>query len=176
MSIVVPNQIKIHRWVLWFLAKRLTSQLNIKTYTLAGSYRRGKWWCNDIDLLIPMESESHAEGIKCRLRQLGWRSTPYRRANDNIFSCQYIKKIGEKYMVLDLFLAPPGTWGNCLLFTTGSKHFNDNIRENIIKMGYSWSNPRYFTHIKSDTKISFMSEKAALDFLKMPWVEPKNRL
>src|ERR1035437_178582 len=174
MSVVIPNQAKVHRWTVWFLARQLTNKLNIKSYVLSGSYRRGKWWCNDIDLLVPIESESEGNGIIARLYQLGWKYTPYRRTSENVFSHQFMKKMGDKYLVLDLFLALPGTWGNALLFTTGSKYFNDNIRENLDKAGYSWRNPRYFTHLKSDTMCSFATEKAALDFLGMPWVKPKD--
>ncbi len=176
MSIVAPNQVKIHRWVLWFLAKRVAKQLNLNKYVLSGSYRRGKWWCNDIDLLVPIQSDSEGSGLIARLLQLGWRYTPYRHTNENVFSHQFMKKIGNKIIIMDLFLSLPGTWGNALLFTTGSKYFNDNIRSTLTDMGYVWSNPRYFTHIKSDTKCSFDTEKAALDFIGLPWVKPKNRL
>lgn len=176
MSIVVEKQVKLHRWVVWFLAKRLARKLFLKKYTLAGSYRRGKWWCNDIDLLVPIESESEGEGIIVQLRKLGWKPRPLRRTGEEIFSVQLMKRTSMGFIVLDLFLAPPGSWGNALLFTTGSKEFNDNIRENIIKKGYSWANPRYFTHIKTDNRISFNSEEAALAFLDMKWTKPSRRI
>lgn len=176
MGIVVENQIKLHRWVVWFLVKRIVKKLHIKKYVISGSYRRGKWWCNDIDLLIPIQSLSEGEGIKAQLRKLGWKLRPFRHASDEVFSVQYIKKVGSGYLILDLFLAPPGTWGNALLFTTGPKEFNDKIRESIVSKGYSWSNPRYFTHIKTDNQLSFMSEEAALDFLDMKQIKPSNRV
>lgn len=176
MGYVVENQVKLHRWVVWFLAKRLAKQLSLKKYTLSGSYRRGKRWCNDIDLLVPIESESEAEGLIILLRKLGWKPRPFRESNDMVFSRQFLKRTSMGYIVLDLFLAPPGTWGNALLFTTGSKEFNDGIRENLIKKGFSWANPRYFTHIKTDKRVSFMSEKAALAFLDMKWTKPSNRI
>ena len=176
MSITVPDQAKLHRWVLWLFARRLARQLHLKSYTLAGSYRRGKWWCNDIDLLVPIASESEGSALIARLYQLGWRYTPYRRTSENVFSHQFQKRVDRKVIVLDLFLSTPGTWGNALLFTTGSKNFNDQIREDIVKMGYSWANPRYFTHIKTGTQCSFATEEGALAFLGLPWVKPKNRL
>lgn len=157
------------------MVRKLARQLNLKKYTIAGSYRRGKWWCNDIDLLIPTTSHSEGEGIRAQIKKLGWKPTPGRISGEQLFSHQLFKLNNSGTLVLDLFLAPPGTWGNALLFTTGPKDFNDKIRSSIIKMGYSWSNPRYFTHIKTDNEISFPDERSALSFLDMKWISPSKR-
>ncbi len=176
MSVVIENQIKIHRWVAWMICKLLAYQLDLKKYVISGSYRRGKWWSNDIDLLIPVQSESEILGIEANLLGLGWKLRPFRNTGREVFSRQFIRKFGDKYLILDIFLAPAGSWGNALLFTTGSKGFNDDIREHLINNGYSWINPRYFTHIKTNQKLSFDSEKSALRFLGIKWVSPKNRI
>jgi len=176
MSIVIENQAKIHRWALWFMVNKLAKQIGLQKYTISGSYRRGNWWCNDIDLLVPVESKTEGEGIKAMLKKLGWKTTPGRAADDKeVFSTQYLKETPRGIIVLDLFLAPPGSWGNCLLFTTGPKNFNDDIRTELIENGYSWSNPRYFTHILSDRMISFNSESGALAFLNKSWITPHKR-
>src|ERR1035437_251732 len=166
MSIVVKGQIRFHRWMIWLLVKRLTRQVCIKNYLIAGSYRRGKWWCNDVDLVVLVSSDSEKEGIKARLLQLGWQQRPHRRSDDEaVFSAQYIKTVGDEVIVVDVFFTTPDILGNALLFATGSKEFNERIRENIVKMGYSWANPRYFTHIKTSRQISFATEQGALSFL-----------
>lgn len=175
MSIVTENQTKLHRWIVWFLVKMIVKKIHIKKYVISGSYRRGKWWCNDIDLLIPIESVSEGEGIKAQLEKLGWKLRKSRFASKDIFSVQYVKRMGNGNTVLDLFLALPGTWGNALLFTTGPKEFNDDLREEIVSKGYSWSNPSYFTRIKTDERLSFTNEKAALAFLDKKWIKPSQR-
>ncbi len=175
MSISLVGQAKLHRWVVRLLAWRIAHQLGIEKYTLAGSYRRGKWWCNDIDMVVPVESEEQAEGFKVRLTQLGW-EVRENFFHDCLFGYLVHKKIGNKEIALDLFFAPPGCMGNALLFATGSRSFNDEIRSNILKLGFSWSHPPYFEHIATSRNICFDTEKAALKFLGMPWVKPSNRL
>lgn len=176
MSVVIENQAKLHRWVVRYIVRKLVQQLGIEKYVISGSYRRGNWWCNDIDLLIPTSGAEENIGIDRLLRKMGWRLRPGRNFHPDIFSRQYIKVLGGKTVVMDVFLAPPGIWGNALLFTTGPKSFNDMIRAKLIKMGYSWSNPRYFTHIETNQPMSFMTERSALAFLDLKWIKPRNRI
>lgn len=175
MSKSVENQLRLHRWVVWFWARKIAKQLHLTDYVIGGSYRRGRWWCNDIDLLVPVASQEQAEGLKDRLKQLGWkkRTTFF---NDLTFGNLLSKKIGDRLLCLDVFFVYPGCMGNALLFTTGSQQFNDEIRANIIGMGYSWAHPPYFERIIDSTNVCFDSERAAFDFLKMPYVAPKDRI
>lgn len=175
MAIVVENQLKIHRWAVWLIGKKIARDLGVKHYVLSGSYRRGKWWCNDIDFVTPVNSDAEAKGLEARMLQIGWRPR-LRSPSPEVFSKQYTKQINNKIIVLDLFMVPPGCWGNAMLFTTGPKSFNDKIRKNAINVGYSWANPRYFTHITSNVQISFNSEEGALKFMDLPWIKPKNRI
>ncbi len=175
MSKSAENQLRLHRWVVWFWARKIAKQLHISDYMIGGSYRRGKWWCNDIDLLIPVSSQEQEEGIRDRLKQLGWKKrTSF--FNNSTFGHLLSKKIGDKVLCLDAFFVYPGCMGNALLFTTGSKEFNDEIRANIVGKGYSWANPPYFERIIDSTNVCFNSERAAFDFIDMKWVDPKNRL
>lgn len=176
MSVVIENQAKMHRWTVWLMVKRMTKQIGLSNYVISGSYRRGSWWCNDIDLLVPIQSKTEGEGIKAQIRKLGWKPTPDRYGDSEVvFSTQFLKNTQNGVVVLDLFLAPPGSWGNALLFTTGPKSFNDGIREQLLNNGYSWSNPRYFTHIRTDRMLSFDNERAALSFLNKSWISPRKR-
>jgi len=178
VSIVVQDQIKLHRFAVWLIVRSLASKMGLQKYVLAGSYRRGAWWCNDIDLLIPINSASEGEGIKANLKKLGW-TLSHHRKNDNeiVFSTQFLKETKKGIIVLDLFLAPPGSWGNALLFTTGPKSFNSTIRSDILGLGYSWTtNPRFFTRILDNTQISFDNERSALFFINKKWIPPHKRV
>jgi DNA polymerase/3'-5' exonuclease PolX len=168
------NQISLHRWVVWLIIKKIAYALDLKKYVISGSYRRGKTWINDIDLLISVNSDEEANGIKLRLAQLGW--TCHASETDLTLRNQFIKKINNKILVLDVFFSLPGTWGNCTLFTTGSKFFNDAIRSKLLSMGYHWDNPRYFTRVSNGSKVSFLSERGALDFLNIKWIKPSKRV
>jgi DNA polymerase/3'-5' exonuclease PolX len=176
MSLILPNQLKLHRWVTRFLVWRLAKQLGIKDYVISGSYRRGKWWSNDIDLVVPVQSEEQAEGLKARMEQLGWAIRKSRRMGGDKFSVQYIKQYNGKIIILDLFLSYPGHMGNTLLFTTGPKSFNEKIRYDILDMGYSWQNPRYFNRFKGNKNISFDTEEGAMNFLGIGYVKPSKRI
>ena len=175
MSIVIEDQAKLNRFAVWMIAKKLTKQLGIKQYEIAGSYRRGNMWCNDIDLLIQVQSPEETAGIIQLIKQLGWNSRPDRREAPNIFSKQFVKETLYGVVVLDVFLVPPGCMGNALLFATGPRSFNDKIRENILSTGYTWSDPRYFTNIRTNDRISFSEEASAFRFLGSKLISPRRR-
>lgn len=175
MSLMFSYQLVLHRWVIKFFVWHLCRQLGIKRYVISGSYRRGKWFCNDIDLVIPIDSERQANGILASLKKIGW--TPLRETNEfsHFFGSQFYKKILDKVLILDVFFSYPGHMGNTLLFTTGPKSFNDKIRYNIGSLGYSWSNPRFFRNIETEEEVVFDSEKAALNFINLKWIKPSKR-
>jgi DNA polymerase/3'-5' exonuclease PolX len=175
MSVSFHKQIKIHRWMVWLYATYIMRKIKIDKYVISGSYVRGKRWSNDMDILVPINKISEIDAIKKKLIDAGWQYLAYRQADENLLGYQFIKKINLKTIVLDMFFSTPETWGNCLLFTTGSKKFNDKIRESLKERGMSWENPRYFKHTESGQKYSFYTEKEALDFLGIKYVEPKNR-
>ena len=175
MSIVVDNQVKLHRWAVWLIARKLAKQLGVKDYTLAGSYRRGKTWCNDIDLLVRINSDEEISGLVTLMEKIGWSTRSGRRLHENLFSRQFVKETNRGTIVLDLFLVHPGCWGNALLFTTGPRSFNDKIRSNIVTTGYTWTDPQYFTHIRSDKRLSFNEELSVFKFLGTNWISPKER-
>jgi DNA polymerase/3'-5' exonuclease PolX len=175
MSIVIQNQVKLHRWMVWLLVKKLTKSLDITKYAITGSYRRGKWWCNDIDLLVPISTPEEGNGVIERVQSLGWKLRPGRIINEHMFSNQFVKKTSAGNVILDLFLVPPGCWGNAMLFSTGPKSFNDTIRKDLVAAGWSWAIPRYFTHIRSNKYVSFNEERAAMKFLGINWISPRKR-
>jgi DNA polymerase/3'-5' exonuclease PolX len=175
MGLKYENQLVLHRWMIKLFIWKLCREAGIKEYVISGSYRRGKWFCNDIDLVVPVKSDWQANGILARLKQLGWRQTNKTDEKSSIFTNQFTKKILDKVLILDVFLSYPGHMGNTLLFTTGPKSFNDNIRYNIKGIGHSWSNPRYFKNLETDEKIAFDSEKAAMNFLGISWIRPSRR-
>ena len=108
MSICFENQAKLHRWVVWYLARKLAKQLRLQKYVIGGSYRRGSWWCNDIDLLVPVASEEEAEGIRRRVRQLGWLPRSPIPPPDSVFGHQLYMPCGDQSIVLDIFFVHPG--------------------------------------------------------------------
>lgn len=172
----VPNQAVIHRWVVKLIVFILARKLGIDDYVIGGSYRRGKWFCNDIDLIVPVKSEMQKKGLLIRMKQLGWFDLNRGRDKSEImWAEQFVKKIGNHRVVLDLFLIDPGSMGNALVFTTGPASFNDKIRKQIVKHGYSWYDPRYFIDLQDNSKIVFDTEIGVFNFLGLRWLKPKHR-
>lgn len=176
MSISIKNQAQLNRIEVWLIVKILAMQLNLKKYVISGSYRRGKWIMNDIDLLITISSEAEIEGYRRLMAANGWLQQLNGKSAESVFREQFVKKIGNKNIVLDLFMSPPGCWGNCLFFTTGSRHQNDIIRDNLIDRGLSWHNPRMFRDLINHVDISFDDEKRVFDFLNLKYVPPSKRI
>jgi DNA polymerase/3'-5' exonuclease PolX len=174
---MVQNQATIHRWIVRLIVFFITKKLNIDNYIISGSYRRGKWFCNDIDLIIPVKSKFQKNKILDKICEIGWISMDYEEhQHPNMWAKQFMKKIGRNYMVLDVFLVDSGLMGNALVFTTGPKEFNDKIRAGVSESGYSWENPKYFLNLKNNNTISFDIEKDVFNFLKLEWIEPKDRV
>ena len=177
MAIVVPKKfhIKLPRLLVFMICKYLMKSLNINSYVIAGSYRRKKKLCNDIDIVLPIEN---MVDIDAKMKSKGWRLNPFRN-HEATFSRQYIKLIKffniRKTIVIDIMPYGPDNLGNVLVFATGSKNHNDIIRKRLRDRNMSWSDPGCFLNTKTGEKICFNSEKEVFLYLDMPNTSPENR-
>ena len=111
---------------------------------------------------------------------------------DNVISKGPIKimavaTIDEIYRHLDIFYYPADVYPFALLFTTGSKEFNVNIRNHALKLGYSL-NERNLTrgsasgilvskeeYVLKIGKESPETEQDIFDFLDYKFINPVDR-
>ena len=98
-----------------------------------------------------------------------------------------VATIDEIYRHLDIFYYTSDVYPFALLFTTGSKELNTNMRAHALRLGYSL-NERNLTHNSPSgnpvTEQEYLTviekekpetEEDIFDFLKMKYLPPKDR-
>jgi DNA polymerase/3'-5' exonuclease PolX len=129
------------------LAEKIVAELApyCEKIQIAGSIRRQRPECSDIDLVIlPKPGQKNALETRCRTHAM-----PVQMGGQN-----WILRLGNpiKPIQLDIFLADPptkdffqtkpGNFGSLLLCRTGSKEHNIHLIQRAKTMGLTW-NPYY---------------------------------
>ncbi len=149
---------------------------------IVGSYRREAETSGDIDVLIriphntSIEHAAHYFNQYIKLLEGFGYITDILALGDK--KCMAICKVyNGKHRRLDLLLTPHSEYAYSLLYFTGSDQFNVGFRQYALDKGYSL-NEHTFTIIKHNiTPVPYMQEeKDIFRFLKLQYVEPKNRI
>ena len=155
-----------------FLGKFFEKSVN---WEIAGSYRRQKPDSGDIDVIV--NSDTFSGSIDNLIDQLK--------------SSGYVKEIlanGEKKFMgicklpkhrthrrIDIMFTEQDKYPFAILYFTGSKEFNVNMRGIALSKGYSM-NEYGLTSTKTQKAITnITSERQIFNFLGIPWAEPKDR-
>ena len=158
------------------------------TIQLAGSYRREKQDSGDIDVLIstPEYDPKLMDNYYNNLIKEGIISKKNTISKGNI-KIMAVGKIDEYYRHIDIFYYTKEVYPFALLFTTGSKEFNTDMRIHSLKSGFSLSErnlrhgsasgrpvseEEYLTKIKKESP---ETEEDIFNFLNYKYVSPKNR-
>ena len=168
------RQLRLPRFMVYLISKYIAIFTGIKDYEIAGSYRRGKFWCNDIDLLIK-NNDIDFKTLDKKMRSIRFFVDRLRLKRSGASSRQYLAFIFGKIIVVDIFFCTDKDYGTVKLFTTGSASHNHRIRARLKEMGYIWQDTRCFKNLETNEIVSFSEEKDALLFLKMPYLDPKER-
>lgn len=143
---------------------------------ICGSYRRGCDTCGDIDVLIsiqhPQSKTAYLKKLVMGLKKVGVLVDDLTDKGDKKYmGVGKIDKLGRRidirYMEYENFFAG-------LVYFTGSKNFNIQIRQRALEMGYSL-NEYSFTRVCDDTHVIVHSEKELFDILEMEYVQPNDR-
>ena len=155
---------------------------------LVGSYRRKAESSGDIDILLT--TSDIAEGKKLMTSFVKELLKTDNLSSDLVFSSGTTKfmglgKIENYYRHIDIFYYSEKEYPFAILFATGSGQFNIEMRADAIKKGYSLSEKeliyRNGTKITSEEYIEKigkeypLEEKDIFNFLKLKYIEPKNR-
>lgn len=150
--------------------------------TVVGSYRRGLGSSGDIDFLITLPSEISKKEQGRRFAEfLG----ELRRQNYLVASLSEgpskflgFARIADAAPVrrIDILLLPESEYGFGILYFTGSKEFNVEMRKRALAQGYSLSEHGLkATREEVELPPEMRTEKEIFAFLKLPYVAPEMR-
>jgi len=131
-------------------------------FTIAGSYRRGKSYSGDIDIVSPHSFKDFAETDLVLLR-------PFACGDDITRTLCYV--CGH-YVKIDFFTCAVEDYAAYILYATGSKEFNIAMRIKAKKMGFLLNQKGLW---RGDKKIPVKSEREFFEILEIEYVEPYDR-
>lgn len=158
-----------------YLMKAVDDELSL---TITGSYRREKPHSSDIDLMVVSDLENAIEILLERLRDiLNDKVYPYSKGKDKmslIVDMSDLLNSPKKVYKIDAFRTTVEDQIPMLLYSTGSKEFNVNMRGKAKKLGYLLNQKGLF---KTGEKVENLnSEEDYFAILDMPYLEPKKRI
>jgi len=148
------------------------------TFEIVGSYRRGAAHSGDIDVIITSVEEGAFKRFVDVLIQGKVILEVLSRGD---CKCLVIARLPGHAVArrVDFLFSSKEEYAFAILYFTGSKVFNTNMRQRALDMGYSL-NEHCISALSSDkvkTPVSslFPTEKHIFDFLKMEYVAPEQR-
>jgi DNA polymerase/3'-5' exonuclease PolX len=153
---------------------------NVVHIELAGSYRRGKETCGDIDILITRNDDDNIFGVVKSLVESLMRKRLIQEIlsiNESFSRSQFmgiIKYQNFPNRRIDIKMYKKENFAFALLYFTGSAYFNRSMRLFARKIGYHLSD----FHLVSDLDkkiIIFKTEREIFEFLGVDYKEPSER-
>ncbi|MFH2028979.1 MAG: nucleotidyltransferase domain-containing protein, partial [Nanoarchaeota archaeon] len=142
--------------------KRLKEVLNISK---AGSLRRKKAFIRDIDIIVSSNNPEKVIDTFTKLKEV---KTILAKGNKKAMA---ILKSGTQ---ADLRVFSPDSYGAGLLYFTGSKNYNIELRKVAIKKGYKLNEYGLFNN-QTGKKIAGITEKEVLKKLGVKFIKPEER-
>lgn len=143
---------------------------------ICGSYRRKLPYSNDIDLLISIKNEiNNVNYLELIIKKLKNENIIIESlTNDNIKTkyMGFLKINNNPVRKIDIRYVKYISFYTSLLYFTGSKNFNTNMRKLAKKQGYKLNEYGLF---KNKKQIKVYSEKDIFDTLNMQFVNPSDR-
>lgn len=146
---------------------------------IAGSYRRERKTSGDIDVLCVGFRPDDVEQL---LRNSGWLIGVLSRGPAKITSLVRNPKgkdstsnsPGSQVMQLDVRMVERREWGTALLYFTGSRDFNRDMRAYSLRRGYSLSEYG-LKSLRSGRVVKFGDEASVFRYLGLEYVRPRDR-
>jgi DNA polymerase/3'-5' exonuclease PolX len=160
------------------IKKALNIFSNEITLVPAGSYRRNiisKGTSGDIDLLIFYKKNTAATLEKCVdiLTKKGILFPEFFSKGDTKFQGLINNRSGAVRQI-DIRYIPLESYAPAILYFTGSKNFNQTMRQKAMRLGYKLSEYT-LTHLSTGKNIDVKTEKDVFKQLKMKYVPPHLR-
>lgn len=140
--------------------RRCKAALNV---VAAGSYRRRRGTVGDIDLLVATRSPKTVLDAFARYRQM-----------EKILSRGEVRSTGlvDGDLQVDLRVVPPESFGAALVYFTGSKAHNIELRRVARKLGLKLNEYGVFREGK---RIAGRTEQSVYRAIGVPWMSPRQR-
>jgi DNA polymerase (family 10) len=145
--------------------------------TIVGSYRRNKPFSSDIDVMLVSEDESVTTKFLEQLSNIT-KVYPYSKGRDKISMIvdmtEMVKSKTPIIYKIDAFRTTPEDEIPMLLYSTGSKEFNIEMRRKAKKLGFLLNQKGLF---QDGEKVPDLTdEKDYFDILEMDYKEPEERI
>ena len=127
------DEIKLHERLLKRVLKKVDPKAEL---TIAGSYRRKKPDSGDIDLLIKADDKATYVKLIDTLTEMKYLVTELARGDKKYMGCGKIKD-DHPCRRVDIMYTTPAQYPFAILYFTGSKNFNETMRGNALKMGFT---------------------------------------
>lgn len=152
----------------------LAKEVGMEGYELiiAGSYRRKNKTSGDIDILITSKKLT-LKRIVDILKKWGIITDVISMKKEKFMGIAHCPSGQYFYFHVDIVFLPKEQWGAGLLWFTGSKGFNIQMRSKAKKMGYTLNQHGLFN--KNGDQIPVYTEKEIMNALGMKWVPPEKR-
>lgn len=152
----------------------LAKEIGLNNYKMqvAGSYRRGNSNSGDIDILITSKKTTLRKIVDV-LKEWKVITDVISMKDEKFMGIAHCPSGKYFYFHVDIVFLPKEEWGSGLLWFTGSKVFNINMRARAKKMGYTLNQKGLFD--QNGDQIKAFTEKEIMYALKMNWVPPEKR-
>jgi DNA polymerase beta len=152
----------------------LAKEIGLDNYKMqvAGSYRRGNSNSGDIDILITSKKTTLRKIVDV-LKEWKVITDVISMKDEKFMGIAHCPSGKYFYFHVDIVFLPKEEWGSGLLWFTGSKVFNINMRARAKKMGYTLNQKGLFD--QNGDQIKAFTEKEIMYALKMNWVPPEKR-
>jgi DNA polymerase/3'-5' exonuclease PolX len=147
--------------------------------TIVGSYRRGKPFSRDIDIMLVSDNPDIIDKFEVKLNKLlDGKVYTYSKGKDKISTIidmsNIVGKSKQLVYKLDAFRTDPEDEIPMLLYSTGSKEFNIKHRSIAKKSGYLLNQKGLFKNGKKVPNLK--TEKSYFDILGINYLVPKDRI
>lgn len=144
-------------------------------FDIVGSYRRGKEYSGDIDVLVTHNSKPDdlLKTIVEKMKEHKYIVDDFALGKEKYMG---VCKVCSVHRRIDILFIDPSQYSFALLYFTGSKLFNINMRKIALEKGYSLSE-HGLKSIETNELIkkNITTEKDIFKFLSMEYVSPETR-
>lgn len=169
------NEIDKHKEIVTSVIHDIDSTLMVE---FVGSYRRGAKDSKDIDILIchpKNKTDKLLETIVEKLKQEGYIKDILAIGDKKFFGVAKVK-YGRHYRRIDIMITPKEEFPFAVLYFTGSKEFNIDLRNYCLKLGMSL-NEYGLTYKQDKTPFpkTFTTEEEVFKCLGLQYIPPEER-